>query len=227
MSTVQALLDDINLRYRNTFTTDQLVKWMDMVQRQIFQDVKHEAPPYNFTTLSGVQSYGLPNDCDPMGVKVISIETKTGSGKYNPLDFIRFGSNELVSDRQEFYTIVTGGLFLSPAPTDQTAGRNVFVYYNKRPAAISSSDLMMIPDLNEDYHELLVWGTLERIAAARKDSDSKTNYANEFTALYQKYRDQYDNEQPEYNVTKDKLPRRGLVGTGRRKQVDLSMMPWG
>ncbi len=224
MSTVQQILTKVDLQYRNSYTPSQKVDWMDTVQRQIFQKVKHEAPPYVFTTVSGYAFYPLPSDCDPKGVKEVTIETKADSEKYVTLNFKNVSSNEIVSELLQFYSIQGNeNIFINPIPTDETEGKNVYVIYNKKPTALSSTDagLAATPDLEVDFHELLELGVLERIARARGEITDKNNFAADFNILMREYMDQFKEVLPEYIKTKNVLPQRRNYGRRGRYLSDL------
>jgi hypothetical protein len=223
MPTVQQILENVN-SYRNSYSTAQKVGWMDTVQKQIFQDVPHEAPPYTFVTTEDFAFYPLPADCDPLGLKQLMIETKAGSGKYEALSYVSIESNDRFSDSDEFYTIQGNeNLYLNPLPTAETAGRAVYLVYNKRPEALSTANLSAIPDLEEDFHELLELGVKVRIARERGEVLDKNNFQADFNTLYLQYTKRYKNNFPEYPKTKDvtKMPRRGMAPSRRGGNWDL------
>jgi len=211
MPTVQSILEKVDL-YRNPYSSAIKVDWMDTVQRQIFQDVPHEAEPYTFTTISGNAFYALPSDCDPMGPKTLTIETAAGTGRYKSLRFISNNSTERVGDNDEFYSIQGNeNIFLNPEPNDQTEGRRVYLVYNKRPAKLSSASLSAIPDLEEDFHELLELGVKVRIARERGEEEDQLRFQRDFDRLYQQYIKRYKFNFPKYPRPLDVMPpmRRG------------------
>lgn len=227
MPTVQQLLDTINTTYRNSYSTSQKIEWMDTVQRQIFQLVRHEAIPYNFVTVSDFAYYSLPGDCDPMGIKQITIETGVGTGSYRDLRFVSVESNEHVDSSTEFYSVEANqNLFINPLPNADTAGRNVYMYYNKRPAALSSANLSATPDLEADFHELLIIGTIERIARARGEVDDKNMFAADFNILLRDYKNMYKQVYPEYTRPRDVMPkRRGHISIKNRRGIPSGWIP--
>lgn len=206
--TVQQLLDDINDRYRNTFTDTQKVRWMNRVQEQIFQYVPHESPPFTFTTVAETSYYALPSDCEPQLIKYLTIERKATTDDFKQLTYKQ--PEETVGENEEFYTIVNDLIYINPKPTSTTEGKDVYLYYNKKPAEISTSGLSATPDLEENFHELLVYGVLERVCAARKDSIMKSNYASDFEFLFNRYQKIYKNTKAEFVRTIDRLPKRGI-----------------
>lgn len=218
MSTVQQILTSVKL-YRNTYTDAQIVDWMDKVQRQIYQDVPHEAAPYQFTTIDGYAFYALPSDCDPMGVKQVSIERTVGSEKYQTLRFVSIESNEQFSITSSIYSVQgNANLFINPVPTSTTEGKKVYIIYNKRPAALSSSTagLLLTPDLNEDFHELIELGAKARVARERGEVIDKNNFEADFQELFKKYGKRYSKVYPEYPQVKDTMPRSNRRTHGRR-----------
>ncbi|KRF35862.1 hypothetical protein [Paenibacillus sp. Soil787] len=59
MPTVQQILNKAD-KYRNSYSTDDKVDWMDAGQKVIYQEVPHESVPFSFTTVSGFSAYPLP-----------------------------------------------------------------------------------------------------------------------------------------------------------------------
>jgi hypothetical protein len=213
MPTVQQLLNTVDTTYRNTYSTTQKIEWMDITQKQIFQTVRHEALPWQFQTVKDFAFYPLPDDCDPMGIKQVNIETKPGSNRFYKLPFVNIESSTIVDYNDEFYSIEANqNFYINPIPTEATEGRTVFVYYNKRPATLSVANLTAFPDLEEDFQELLVLGCLIRICRARGEMEDKAMFQADYNKLLKDYQDMYDTPYPEYKVTTDKLPkRRGQV----------------
>lgn len=208
MSTTGQILMNVKI-YRNTYTDDQIVGWMDTVQRQIFQDVPHEAPPYVFTTIADFAFYALPADCDPFGVKQVTIETKPGTEKYKTLPFLSVESTVQLSASSEFYSVQGNeNLYLNPLPTTETEGKKVYVIYTKRPATLSTAALSAVPDLQEDFHELIELGAKARVARERGEVTDKNNFEADFQELFHKYQKRYMKVYPEYPVTRDVMPRR-------------------
>lgn len=229
MPTIQELLTTIDTTYRNSYTTKQKVEWMDTCQRQIFQVVPKEAPPWAFATLSNLPFYPLPEDCDRFGIKNVTIETQPGSDKYTTLPYMSIESNQQISPTARFYSVLQDNLFLNPMPTPEDEGKTVYIIYNHRPAMLSPDDLEAVPELETDFHELLVLGVLERIARARGEIDDKNNFASDYNLLFANYKDIYKLRQPEYYKINDVMPRRrGAWNGSKASRTGRSdgMMPW-
>lgn len=227
MQNLQSILETIDTTYRNSYSQDRKVQWINETQRQIFQLVKHEAPPHTFMTVSNYSLYDLPADCDPKNIKQVVIQRWMNpqfdydNPSFDELQFVSIESNRYIDRTGRFYSVVENSkLFLNPLPNDENEGMIVYVYYNKKPAELSASDLSTIPDLEESFQELLILGCLERIARARGEYDDKNVFANDFQALLEDYKKQYATPYPEYSTPKDMLPRRnGHVAVNRRNKV--------
>lgn len=208
MPTLQELLNDVDSRYRNTYTTAQKVAWMNMVQRQIYQIIRHESLPYRFQTVVDLAFYPLPGDMDVRNIEQVALQINDSvtDPQYEQLDYKR--KDEEASEGERFYSIVERDFFLYPTPT--TAGRNVIIYYIEKPTALTETNLDATPDLDEAFQELLVLGTLERICAARKDSEMKSNYANDFNMMLDEYEFMLKVTDPEFVQPIDVMPRSGV-----------------
>lgn len=224
MPTIKQLLDTIDATYRNSYSPAQKVAWMDTAQRQIYQKVPKESVPYEFSTVADFSFYAIPEDCDRSGIKQVTIERMAGRGHYITLPYVSVESTQQVSATAQFYSVLQDNFFINPMPTEQSAGRKVIVIYNSRPATLSALNLGAIPELEEDFQELLVLGVLERIARARGEIDDKNNFAADYNMLLRDYENQYKLRQPEYYSVADKMPgpRRGGYGARRYGRTSVS-----
>lgn len=220
MPTVQQLLNDIDVRYKNGYTDAEKIFWMNQVQKQIYQRVPHESPPYAFVTVADQAFYALPTDCDLRGIKQVTLQidndTTAGDKDFIKLPYKR--KDEPADTYERFYSLVERNLFLNPMPDTNTADRDVYLYYDKKPTDLTTTT--QTPDLDENFHELLIYGTLERVTGARKDSTMKSNYANDFNILFAQYEQMYQPNFPEYVTTRDVLPKRG-----RKRKSVVSLIP--
>lgn len=210
MPTVQQLLTTIDATYRNSYSSDLKVQWMDVTQKQIFQRVPKEAIPYTFQTIADNPWYPLPSDCDRFGIKSVTIETSPGSNRYEEVQYLSIEGNRSRGEFSEFYSLLNKTLFINPIPRASTQGKNVCMIYNKQPTTISLATLDQSPELEYSFHELLILGCLERIARARGEIEDKNNFAADYAVLLQDYIRQYKLRQPEYYSPKDVMPARGL-----------------
>lgn len=197
---VTDLLADVDARYRNTFTQDQKIFWMNLVQRDIFRMLHHEPIVYLFQTVANQTNYPLPLDCQINAITSLEMETYLGSGIFKPLSFYQ---DKDVQDGQ-YYSIDQVQIFLYPTPDTTNAGTKLNLYYIKYPADLTASST---PDLDVNFHELLILGTLERVAGARKDAVMKNNYQSDFQNLLDDFQFLSILSEPEMTGPTDTLPR--------------------
>jgi hypothetical protein len=167
--TLQEILEDVDGRVANVISTSQKVKWINQIQRQLFRDYPLPEGVRWFLTVPGLAFYELPEDCVEGRITHVVVGQKEYPYResYEP-------------STQKFWNIVSGTLFLNPVPDDQY---DVFVYYRRRPKDLSESDLNSVPNLPEDYHELLVLGCAKRVAQAQRDVELANNFEMDFREL--------------------------------------------
>lgn len=176
MSSIQQLLDDINLRYRNTFQTSQILVWFNEEQRELFDVLEIDSAPYSFQTVIGENYYPFPVDFDVTKIKVVTLQINDliPTPTYQEIPMLRNDDNQYSID-QPFYTIISDAMYLN-VPGGAVNNRNVYIYCDADPSEVTSANLTSAPDLPTRYHELLKLGVLKRIAAARKDSAMQNNF---------------------------------------------------
>ena len=180
MASSQKILDDINLRYRNSFTTDQKLVWFNEEQRELFDILELDSPPYTFQTVAGENFYPFPDQFDVTKIKTVTFQSNSTETEPSFVE-VPFLRND---DRQgtlahPWYTIVSDAMYLwvsSETPDDRT----VYIYTDSDPDEVTTENLDVAPNLPTKYQELLKLGVLKRIAAARKDSVMVSNYSAEY-----------------------------------------------
>lgn len=173
MSTRTQLLDDVNLRYRNTFSTANKLIWINDYEKDLFEIFEIDAPPYNFTTVADEEYYAIPSEIDINKIKVINIETS--EGVYQELPFKRNDDKQYVSESEYWYTIISD-LFYINVPGGAVVGRNVYIYHDVKPTEWVTGNLSLEPDTPKKYQSILKLHLLEMIAKARKDIDMGNNF---------------------------------------------------
>jgi hypothetical protein len=209
MATIQELLTDIDLRYRNTFTTAQKIVWMNEEQTDLFEIFEIDSPPYNFTLVADTYFYPIPAGVDIDKIKTIAIQIDDAAEpNFDELPFKRNDDRQFVSESEYWYTIVEDNFYIN-VPGDIVTGRNVYVYFDSAPTEISSSSVDVEPSTPKRYQEILKLGTLERICAARKDIAMKNNFANEKEAKIADVEWRMKMSEPEWITPADYLPNAG------------------
>lgn len=175
MASAQAILDDIDLRYRNTFTTANKLVWFNEEQRELFDVLELDSAPYNFTTVADENFYAFPDQFDVSKIKVVTFQNDdTDDPTYIEIPFKRNDDNQYGSS-DVWYTIASDAMYLY-VPDTVPADRNVYIYCDADPAEVTTANLSSSPECPVKFQELLKLGVLKRIAAARKDGLMKSNY---------------------------------------------------
>lgn len=175
MATAQAILDDINLRYRNTFTTAQVLVWFNEEQRELFDVLELDSAPYNFLTVLDENFYAFPDGIDLTKIKVVTYQNDaTTDPNYIEIPFKRNDDNQYGSS-DVWWTIVSDAFYLF-VPDSVPASRIVYIYLDSSPDEVTTANVSSAPNLPVRFQEILKLGVLKRIAAARKDTIMKSNY---------------------------------------------------
>ena len=182
MPSAQQLLDDINLRYRNTFTTSQILVWFNEEQRELFDILELDSPPYTFQTVAGENFYPFPDQFDFTKIKSVTYQVdSTVDPQYTEIPFAANDPYTQSPYAYPWYTIVSDAMYLYfPTDTDNVGGRNVYIYCEADPTEVTTANLGVSPDLPTKFQELLKLGTLKRIAMARKDVIMYNNYNGDY-----------------------------------------------
>lgn len=199
MPAVQDLLSDVDTRYRNTFTPAQKVTWMNLVQRQIYQAVRHDAAPTKLWTIANQALYTLPSEVVVKNIEQVVLQDQNSN--YIPLQFRKITDESTY----QYYSTLNNQLFIYPTPTQSTL--EIIIYHSKIPTDLDSNKLYSKPDLDEDWHELLILGTLSRVAGARKDAVMKNNYDSDYQLLLDDYMFMNKVSDPDFTTPVDELPR--------------------
>ena len=179
MASSQSILDDVKLRYRHTFTTDQVLVWLNEEQRELFDILELDSPPYAFVTVEGENFYPFPDQFDVTKIKTVTYQVDTNPvPDYTELPFARNGRGvnapygmwcTVVSDA--FYLYIEGGV---------PDARTIYIYTDSDPQEVTTANLGVSPDLPTKYQEILKLGVLKRIAMARKDVNFYQNYSDTY-----------------------------------------------
>lgn len=172
MATVQQIFADVRLRYRNTFTDAQLLVWLIEEQRELYEILKLDSPPYAFDTVEGENFYPFPADFDITKIKTVTYQVSDADDpKYIELPFRRNDDLQFTG-YQYWYTVTSDAMYLH-VPGGVPATRRVYVFCDADPSDVTVDGT---PDLPVRFQEILKLGILKRIAMARKDIEMYNNY---------------------------------------------------
>lgn len=208
MATSQEILDDVDLRYRNTFTTAQKLVWFNEEQRELFDILELDSPPYTFQTVEGENFYPFPEGFDITKIKVVTYQNQdTDNPAYGEIPFAR-NEDHVDSPYGIWYTVVSNAFFLY-VEDGVPADRNVYVYCDSDPDEVTTSNLSTSPNLPVKYQEILKLGILKRVAMARKDVLMYNNYTGDYEQKIADVIWEKKLKEPEWNKPIDVNPRVG------------------
>lgn len=205
MSTSQQILDDINLRYRNTFTVDQKLVWMNETQRELFEIIELDSVPFSFSTVAANYLYPIPDGVEKDRIKVMTIQIN-GNDDFVEIPFIENDNRQYGPYASYWYTILEDNFYLN-VPGGVIGDRLVYIYLDQEPETINTNRLGVDPAVPQRFQEMLKLGVLKRIAAARKDIDMYNNYAADYEAKVADYEFSMKMSEPEFRQPIDMLPR--------------------
>lgn len=209
MATVQQLLDDINLRYRNSFSTEQKLVWMNDEQRELFEIIQADSVPYAFDTVEGFELYPIPDEIDINRIKTMTIQVNDASPpQFQELRYLRNDDEVQAWGYGYWYTIIERNFFIH-IPGGAVDGRKVYIYLDQIPEEITLGSLAMEPSVPVQYQEILKLGVLKRIAQARKDVIMANNYESERQEKIADMEWRMKLKEPEFDAVLDVMPRVG------------------
>ncbi|MCK9444975.1 MAG: hypothetical protein M0Q14_10675 [Tissierellaceae bacterium] len=192
MPTVKELIKDIDERMPNRFSDGTKIRWMNTFQKQIFRKLNIPGV-YSFNTIADIGVYKLPDSCSMDLIEEVIYEE------------IRLPFKSLQQDATgTFYYTIAGQMGIYPRP--EKDDELVTVFYRIRPKILTEDEMEHeIPEITEDYHELLILHVLITIAKAREDADLANAYTYDLEELILNLQMDLIEREPEYVHTRDTL----------------------
>lgn len=189
MPTLKEIISDVDVRMPNRFTDKDKVNWINSFQRTLFR--KLDLPGiYRTQTVIGQALYELPPSC---GTDLIDSVVLDGSTlEYRSMDDVIISA---------FYYTVEKQIGIYPEPVE--TGLPITIFYKKRPVILTTGDMEAIPDLDEDYHELIKLHLFVTMAKANEDPELANAYTYDYQELYTELRMDLIDKEPRYTHTKD------------------------
>lgn len=220
MASSQAILNDVDLLYRNTFSTDQKLVWFNEEQQELFDILELDSPPYAFTTVEGENFYPFPVDFDVTKIKVVTYQVND-SDQFVEIHAKRNDDNQFAGYGWPWYTVVSDAMYLY-VPDSVPGNRTVYIYCDSDPAQVTTANINESPELPTRYQEVLKLGILKRIAMARKDLEMMSMYDAQYQQKISDVVWQKKLKEPEWPTAIDVLPH---AGRGRwRDPVVISVI---
>lgn len=211
MATVTDMFVDIDLRYRNTFSIAQKMVWMTEEQNDLFEIFEIDLAPISFPLQTDIQFYPIPAEVDVDRIKTVTIQVNDDEDnpEFAELPFKRNDDRQFVGYSGLYYSLVGDSIFIPRGAVDD---RQVYIYLDMPPVALSADQEPSVPSR---YQEVLKLGTLERIAAARKDILMKNNYAADKEQKIIDLEWKMKMQTPEFDQPIDMMPRQHRYRRGR------------
>lgn len=207
MATAKDVLDDANIKYRNTFTTQTKINWLNDEHRDVYEVFELDSPPFVITAVADQYFYSIPDGLEIEKIKTASIQINDATpSTFRELPFERNDDRQQVRESDYWYTIVNDDFYIN-FPSGPVAGRDIYFYADTAAPEITTTNMTETLLLPSKYKEILTLGLLKRIAEARKDSVWAGNYAQEREAKIDEMMWSMKMSQPEYIPPIDMLPR--------------------
>lgn len=185
--TVQELLDELQLKYPHSYTTTQVVNRMDRLQKRIYRQLNTISSTSLTIPLAGVSQVAWST----YNVR------KIRSFLVDNIAYPFWTPEEPKPARYYYYE----NGFINFYPPTERSNLVVTTWENDTPATLSSGSLSASPDLDTDYHMLLVYGVAKEIAEDLRDGSMATAFAYAYNDLYNELHQQTQN--PESYVVKE------------------------
>lgn len=187
--TLKEILEEISEKYAHDLTNDSVIRKINQIQNELFRTTFLMETMAIYNLQKGVFAYKLPVPrSNLMNVVVNSQEYVYQDTKHD-------------SNVPFYYFIGTDGLGIYPTP-DKDITDGIALFFYKYPKQLSSADLTAVPDLDKDFHMLLVYGALAQICEAYNDVAMVNNYTGKYNGLIQEFMRTND-DVPDYPVIAD------------------------
>ncbi|CAB4127950.1 hypothetical protein UFOVP103_7 [uncultured Caudovirales phage] len=178
--TVQEIIEELFLKYPNSYTNTQVVNRMDRIQKRIFRNLN----TLNYSTSTTTS-----------GTNTISTTLKSSQIRKLTIDGVDYGYWTPEEDKPARYWYwMDGNIVVFPTPT--TTGLYVEIWSYKVPTTLSASSLSATPDLDSDYHMMLVYGIAKEIAEDLRDGSMATAFVVAYNDLENEMMQSYENSEP-------------------------------
>jgi len=202
-TTVNQVLNDIQVRLPHEYIDDTLFLWINETMKKIYKDLAIQ-DQYSFTTTANQHLYTLPENCSIDMIDSITMSMKARD-KNNPYDWGNFEtlksylSDEVMTEKG-YYDGRNGAIGLYPVPIDT---RKVDIYYRKKPQMVTKREDYI--ELDDNYIDLVKYNVMSIIAMSGHNPD--VELANEYILLYnnlvQRANENKNEQQQRYPLIRD------------------------
>ena len=187
--TLQEILEEIAEKYPHSMSNDSVIRKINLIQNELFRTTFRVKTMAIYDLQKDVFAYTLPFP------------------RTNLSDVVVEGQEYLYQDSKKesnipfYYFVGMDGIGIYPTPEKDVVG-GLSLFYYVSPAQLTSTDLTVVPDLDKDFHSLLVYGALVQIAESYNDVSMVNNFTSKYNGLITEFHKAND-ETPDYPVIED------------------------
>ena len=178
MPTIQNIMDYANRKYPNTETNANKVIDLNDIHTNLYVKIarlKNKYEIYETQTIAGQLTYTFPENCsldNIISVRVSRTTEITSATQWDNYEYAGLNDDTTVG---KWYGDAGNGVIalLDYDRRIQNEGLSIRIFYYKRPNTLSSDDMIAVPELDEDYHDLLKFGLIQSIAAQGQNPDTE------------------------------------------------------
>jgi hypothetical protein len=175
--TVQEMLDELQLKYPHAYTNTQVVNRFDRLQKRLFRYL-NTLTYATTTTVNGTATYATT--LDSRQIRKVTVDG---------IDYEYWTPEQ---DKLARYWYWQGGN-INLFPTPNRSGLTIEIWGYKVPATLSVGSLAVTPDLESDYHMILVYGVAKEIAEDQRDGSMAVAMATAYNDYYTEMMQNYQN----------------------------------
>lgn len=186
---LQEILEEIAEKYPHGLSNDSVIRKINQVQNELFRTATRVKTMAIYNLQKDVFAYTLPFP------------------RSNLLDVVVQGREYIYQDSKKesnipfYYFVGNDGIGIYPTP-DKDVEEGLSLFYYLYPTQLSTADLKAVPDLDQDFHMLLVYGALVQITEAFNDVSMVNNYTGKYNGLLTEFL-KVNDETPDYPVIED------------------------
>lgn len=186
---LQEILAEISEKYPHGMSNDSVIRKINNIQGELFRTTFRVKTMSIYTLEKDVFVYSLP------------------FARSNLSDVVVDGTEYLYQDSKKrsntpfYYFVGPTGLGIFPTP-EKTIENGISLLYYMSPTQLTEDNLMAVPDLDQDFHMLLVYGALTQICESFNDVAMVNNYTNKYNGLITEF-NKVNDETPDYPVIED------------------------
>lgn len=168
MSTIAEIITKIRKKYPNASTDADIVEMMDTLQNKIFRKLRI---PDSVTYDIIADTYAFVVGIKPRMIFDVLV------------DGVSYAKKQLTggsTGNSRYYSFIEEYMTIHPTPLQDGT---LTIYFYITPAILSASNMSATPDLDEDFHDLLMYGVCKELAENDQRYDVASGFALQYNEL--------------------------------------------